>query len=63
MAECVIGNDYSVVYELQILPKGRFIIDNDVEWDFFLNYRGSLPNVNFGTGKIWISQNLHYANI
>ena len=23
MAECVIGNDYSVVYELQILPKGR----------------------------------------
>ena len=33
MAECVIGNDYSVVYELQILPKGRFIIDIDFLWN------------------------------
>ena len=44
MAECVIGNDYSVVYELQILPKGRFIIDNDFLWDFQLSvaYLGPL---------------------
>ena len=45
MAECVIGNDYSVVYELQILPKGSFIINNDFLWDFQLSvaYLGPLP--------------------